>query len=427
MANFDLSEIKIVDDHTSELEMLRNLVNEKDDENTVHLLNVGEIIRKHQLWVQKMPRVVPYYAVKCNPNPTIIKVLAALGGHFDCASKGEIIQVMQYEVPSDKIIFANPIKFPSHLEYARKVGVDTMTADSEEELKKIRKLYPDAKVVIRIRCDSTVRTARTHCLDDKFGCDPSSDAVQLIKMTLDLGLQLHGFSFHAGSPCEDAVAICRGIYRCKDLIDTAKTMGCRDVKLIDIGGGFPGERDFILDEFADMVNNALEDIDSSVEIISEPGRFIVASACNSAAYVIGKKTVMKENQKTFMYYITDGVYGSFNEELCTNNYFRSPVSSFRNRFIQSTSTDDEKYPSSVWGPTCDSFDVVLKNSMLPEFNVGDWLVWADIGAYSTSCANNFNSLQIPKVHPIMRRKDWLDFLLNYLSAEVKNGQNNEIY
>lgn len=99
--------------------------------------------------------------------------------------------------------------------------------------------------MIRIRCDTAVTTA---CLGEKYGCDPSSEAVQLIKATLDLGLTLRGFSFHVGSPCGEPKAICRGIHWCKNLIDTAKVMGCRDVRLIDIGGGIPGERDFILNE-----------------------------------------------------------------------------------------------------------------------------------------------------------------------------------
>lgn len=103
----------------------------------------------------------------------------------------------------------------------------------------------DFRILIRIRCDTATTTAK---LGEKYGCAPDNEAVKLIKATINLGLELHGFSFHAGSPCGEVSAICHGIRLCKDLIDVAKSMGCTRVKMIDIGGGIPGERTFILDE-----------------------------------------------------------------------------------------------------------------------------------------------------------------------------------
>lgn len=101
----------------------------------------------------------------------------------------------------------------------------------------------DFRIVIRIRCDPVTANTNSYYFGEKFGCDHSSDAVHLIKATLNLGLTLHGFSFHTGSPCWEAKALCRGIDRCKNLINTAKAMGCQDVQLIDIGGGFVSEPD----------------------------------------------------------------------------------------------------------------------------------------------------------------------------------------
>ena len=184
---------------------------------------------------------------------------------------------MQYGVQADRIIFANPCKCPSHIKYAKKMNVEQITADSELELLKIKDLYSEAKwvceiavltihrvatidilllffyppnsstiiswfnrIVIRIRCDAK----NSECnLGLKFGCEPDEDAVRLIQLTANLGLTLHGFSFHVGSPCGELNAYSRGIGICKRLIAIAKSMGCLDVQLIDIGGGFSGETD----------------------------------------------------------------------------------------------------------------------------------------------------------------------------------------
>lgn len=101
------------------------------------------------------------------------------------------------------------------------------------------------RVVIRIRCDAIVSTVR---LGSKFGCDSEEEAIRLIQLTKSLGFTLHGFSFHVGSPCGELHAYSRGIAVCKKLIATARTLGCEDVKLIDIGGGFPGHAGYRIDD-----------------------------------------------------------------------------------------------------------------------------------------------------------------------------------
>lgn len=93
------------------------------------------------------------------------------------------------------------------------------------------------RIVIRIRCDAKNSQIS---LGSKFGCEPDDETIRLIRLTKDLDLTLHGFSFHVGSPCGELNAFSRGIGMCKRLIGIAKTIGCKDVQLIDIGGGFPG-------------------------------------------------------------------------------------------------------------------------------------------------------------------------------------------
>lgn len=110
-----------------------------------YVFNIGDIVKKHQIWIEKMPRVVPHYAVKCNDNDVVLATLVALGTSFDCASKAEINKVLALGVAPEKIIFANPTKPKSHIRYAAIVGVKTMTFDCDIELHKIKAICPDAK------------------------------------------------------------------------------------------------------------------------------------------------------------------------------------------------------------------------------------------------------------------------------------------
>lgn len=128
-----------------------NIVNEITADGTTnqddpfYVFNIGDIVKKHQTWIEKMPRVVPHYAVKCNDNDVVLATLVALGTSFDCASKAEINKVLSLGVNPERIIFANPTKPKSHVRYASIVGVKTMTFDCDIELRKIKAICPDAK------------------------------------------------------------------------------------------------------------------------------------------------------------------------------------------------------------------------------------------------------------------------------------------
>lgn len=128
-----------------------NIINEitacgtANQDDPFYIFNIGDIVKKHQTWIEKMPRVVPHYAVKCNDNDVVLATLAALGTSFDCASKAEINKILSLGVNPERIIFANPTKPKSHIRYAAIVGVKTMTFDCDIELQKIKAICPDAK------------------------------------------------------------------------------------------------------------------------------------------------------------------------------------------------------------------------------------------------------------------------------------------
>ncbi|KAG5313157.1 DCOR decarboxylase, partial [Acromyrmex insinuator] len=401
MSHLDFKDIQVVNDSVNNIDVIRDIIKTEKPEDAFYVMDVGDIIKRHQEWISKMPKVVPHYgvsvafviffisAIKCNSNSTVIKVLAALNAFFDCASKQEIAQVMQYDVQGERIIFAHPNKLPSHIEYSRNVGVERMTVDSEFELTKIKELFPEAKVVIRIRCDSKNSPI---LLGAKFGCDPCKEATYLIQCAQDLGLNLHGFSFHVGTPCLEIDAYLRGIEICKQLIAVAKSIGCNNVKLIDIGGGFSSVSGKELDELAKIINDAIENLDPDISVISEPGRYYVDSSFTLASYLHSKRLAISDDDKTRrMYYMNCGVYNSFFDEF---NFSSQPKR-------------DEKFLSNIWGPTADSYDLILKDVLLPEFHIGNWLVWRNMGAYTLTLSNTFNGFPIPTVRPFIRESEWL--------------------
>ncbi|CAK9832707.1 Antizyme inhibitor 2 [Anthophora retusa] len=412
MSHINFNEVSVFEDTDKDTDIIKSFIDKEHDETQEPfcILDVADMMQKHKNWFSKMPRVIPHYAVKCNSNPMVLKILAAMNCSFDCASEDEIKQVMVHGVSVKRIIFANPTKWPTQISYAKKVNVDVMTVDGEFEILKIKDIFPEAKIVIRIRCDAKDSLVS---LGTKFGCNPNEEAIRLIHLTKSLGLKLWGFSFHVGSPCGELNAYSRGIGMCKRLMAIAKSIGCKNVQLIDIGGGFSGNRDYPLDKVANIINDAIKDIDPSVTIISEPGQYYVTSAFTLASYLHTKRVIPQGEEMIRMYYMSCGVYNCFIEELL-NLKARLPIPLDK-------PASDEKFVSSVWGPTCDSLDCILKDVMLQEFHIGDWLLWKDMGSYSISVSSPFNGFNAPKIYPFARKTQWEEFIA-YVNSMQKSQE-----
>ncbi|VVD03515.1 unnamed protein product [Leptidea sinapis] len=159
--------VYVMEGEWSPRSVIREIVDSGDQEDPFYVMDLGVVVDRYQHWKEMMPRVEPFYAVKCNDDRILVRTLAALGAGFDCASKAEIQLVTSIGVKPERIIFANPAKMASHIRYAGAVGAKLMTFDSQTELHKIKKYCPDARLVVRIRCDA----AAAQCpLGIKFGC-----------------------------------------------------------------------------------------------------------------------------------------------------------------------------------------------------------------------------------------------------------------
>ncbi|XP_063040594.1 ornithine decarboxylase [Engraulis encrasicolus] len=393
----------IVEQNINELSM-------SDDKDAFYVADLGDVLKKHLRWARALPRVHPFYAVKCNDSRAVVQTLAALGAGFDCASKTEIQLVQSLGVAPERIIYANPCKQVSQIKYALGHGVQMMTFDNEVELMKIARCHGNAKLVLRIATDDSKAVCR---LSIKFGATLKNSRV-LLERARELGLDVIGVSFHVGSGCTDPETYTQAISDARCVFDIGAELGY-NMTLLDIGGGFPGSEDTKLkfEEITTVINPALDKYfpaDSGVQIIAEPGRFYVASAYTLAVNIIAKKVVMNEqsasdeeddgcNDRTLMYYVNDGVYGSFNCILYDHAHVLPTLH-------KKPKPDERFYPCNIWGPTCDGLDRIVEHSVLPDLQVGDWLLFENMGAYTVAASSTFNGFQRPDIHYVMSRNAW---------------------
>ena len=337
-----------------------------------------------------------------------------MGLSFDCASQIEIEKVLGLGVDPSRIVYANSIKQTSFIKYSAQNGVDLMTFDNEEELFKVKSVYPNTRLLLRICPPSHFNV--TFYLGKKFGC-PRQKERHLLEVAKKLGLNVVGVSFHVGSNCLEAGAFEAAIRQARGTFDIGLDIGIH-MDLLDIGGGIPGQEmeNFSFEEMAEVVNRSLDQYfpDKNTRVIAEPGRFFVASAFTVATNIIGKRIDDEEDQEQnekqcespttgqgpiVMYYVNNGVHGDFNVAVTDPGCF-VPL------HLKKCSSTETLYKSIIWGPTCDALDMIIQDFMLPELAVGDWIYFKDMGAYTMTITSNFNNMPPVKQYFICSRKLW---------------------
>ena len=364
-----------------------------------YVADLGEVVRQYQRWRRCLPRITPFYAIKCNTNPHVLKTLVGLGTGFDCASQQELLTMLEQGVAPENIIFANPCKQVSHLQYAKSMNVKRMTFDNAEELYKIKQHFPEAELLLRIITDDS----RSVCkFSVKFGAQWHV-CKDLLLLGKELGLNIVGVSFHVGSGCYDAMAFREAVEGARFVFDLAEEVGYQ-FSLLDVGGGFPGNHsvDITFEAIAKVLNDAVTEMfPPHIEVIAEPGRFFVASAFTLAVNIYARRTCIPDDddeKRSYMYYVNDGVYGSFNCVLFDHAVVNPLVLMTKGKFVPGgPEVIAETYKSSIWGPTCDSMDCITKDSALPLLEVGDWMYFENMGAYTLAAASTFNGFQKSRV------------------------------
>lgn len=378
-----------------------------DDEEPFYTVDLRSVAAKHRLITTLIPRVQPFYTMKCNPDVRVFELLTGLGCGVDCASKSEIDFSLAHGVAADQIIYANTIKQKSHLQFARAHNVPLMTFDNVDELVKVAKVYPEAQLVLRIQVDDS---KSRHQLGAKFGA-PLATLPAIFEAAKQLQLNVMGVSFHVGVGVLDASAFTDAITRSKTVFDLAETHGFR-FSLLNIGGGFAGDDlgPVTVQDAARAVNSALDahfPESSGVRIISEPGRYFVSACATLNLNVVGRKTdpvlteraaaekEPHENDPRYMYFVNDGAHGSFSAPHLFKLYDPIPLVVQGEPVAPEAVATLATLPASVWGPTCDGKDFITKETQLPLLEIGDWITFPHMGAYGFATGGTFNGFQLP--------------------------------
>ena len=204
-----------------------------DGENAFFVADLAMVYRQYMRWVRELPQIIPFYAVKCNPEPLVLHLLAALGLGFDCASNGEIQSIIDMGVSPSRIIYANPCKASSFVRRAASQNISLTTFDNIDELYKIKRFHPKCKLVVRILTDDSKSVCQ---LGIKFGA-PLADVPRLLAKARELELDVVGVSFHVGSGCFDPEAYRDALCRSRKAFDMGREHGYT-FDFLDIGGGF---------------------------------------------------------------------------------------------------------------------------------------------------------------------------------------------
>lgn len=337
-----------------------------------------------------LPGVRPFYAVKCNSDPEVLRTVADHGAGFEIASVGELAMLRALGVDPEGVLYSNTVKPASHVAGAADAGVWRFAVDSEGELDKIARNAPGSAVYVRVRVDDS---SSVFPLSRKFGAE-AHHARALLQQAENLGLRPYGLTFHVGSQCASATAWVQAIAGMGRLMRQLKADGI-ELEMLDIGGGFParyGERVPTIGEIGNVVGRALDELlpYRPALVAAEPGRHLVAETAVMVASVLGREERAGEE----WLYLDVGAYNGLMETQQTVGQWRFPLWTSR--------TDHgavEQAPFTVTGPSCDSADTMFYGALLPvTIAEGDRLFVASAGAYTLSYASHFNGFPPPRTH-----------------------------
>jgi ornithine decarboxylase len=371
------------------------LSKEGDIEQPLMMMDFAKVLVQLARWKRCLPRVAPFYAVKCNPDPVLVAFLQSVGVNFDCATSEEMeLVVNKLGHNPDNVIYSNPCKLPSHIRFSRDCGVKLTIIDNMDEVGKIKRNHPEAEVLIRLACADSSSLCPMSC---KFGA--TNDRVQeILSHAMDLQLKVVGVHFHVGSGCSDPNTYHKALLDARRAFDLGLEIG-HNMHVLDLGGGFPGlgldgtcraSSGTHFEEMADVINNLIDQLfpedpssGSQFRIMAEPGRFMCAG---SSALLTKVHSKCKLDDETVRYYLNDGLYGCFNCIIFDHVELKPETLDDR--------SSEARGPKNVtlFGPTCDGLDKIMDTGVnhLPELEIEDRLIWLKMGAYTTASSTTFN-------------------------------------
>ncbi|MCB1419841.1 MAG: type III PLP-dependent enzyme [Notoacmeibacter sp.] len=336
-----------------------------------------DVVRDNFIAFRKaLPDSRIFYAVKANPAPEILRLLAQEGSSFDCASVAEIEMALNAGATPDRISYGNTIKKERDIARAFALGIGLYAVDSAEEVEKIARAAPGAKVFCRVLTDGE---GAEWPLSRKFGCVPQM-AVDVLVYAHQLGLDSHGVSFHVGSQQCDLNAWDKALADAHRVFASLEKQGIH-LKLVNMGGGFPTR--YLKDvptaqAYGQAIFGSLRKHfgNKLPETIIEPGRGMVGNAgvIKAEVVLVSKKA---DNDNVRWVFLDIGKFSGLAETM--DEAIRYPIVTARD--------GDEKEPCVLAGPTCDSADVLYEKTPYPlpiSLTIGDEVLIEGTGAYTTT-------------------------------------------
>jgi ornithine decarboxylase len=340
------------------------------------VVDLKAVENNYKVFARTMPGTRIFYAVKANPAPEILKLLASLGSCFDTASVPEIEMALAAGASPERISFGNTIKKERDIAKAHALGIKLYAVDSHEEVEKTARAAPGAQVFCRILTDGA---GAEWPLSRKFGCDPDM-AESVLLHAHSLGLQAYGVSFHVGSQQTRLEAWDTAVGEAKAIFNAMARHGIT-LQMVNLGGGFPTKYLKAVpgqSSYANAIHDALTKHfgNNLPETIIEPGRGMVGNAgvIKAEVVLIAKKHA---NDNVRWVYLDIGKFGGLAETM--EEAIRYPITTAKD--------GDAKEPCVIAGPTCDSADVLYEKTPYPlpiTLSVGDEVLIESAGAYTTT-------------------------------------------
>ena len=364
-------------------EIAKRTIKEYGLRRSFYVYDIAKIKQNVQSWKLFLPQVQPFYAMKCNPDPMIMKIVSENGFGFDCASLPEIEKARRF-TDYNNIIYANPCKHPDDITDANTQGVKYTTFDSVSEVHKLKDTSMGCLLRIRINNPD----ARVP-LSDKYGAEISNgECWDVITAARKASIPIQGVSFHVGSDARDQRVFQYAIDCGVNVLKTLKNLGFSS-NILDIGGGFTSSNFY---QASSIINETLSKhypISDNLRIIAEPGRLFAEESATFFTPIIGKR--LRNGIRE--YWICDGMYGSFNCMIYDKQF---------PKFYPLTTPhyNASTFKTRIYGQTCDSFDELKFSEFidLPELQVGDWLMIPNFGAYTIAAATDFNGMNMTQPH-----------------------------
>ncbi len=347
------------------------------------LFQQSRVVAQSTLWSSHLPEVTPYYAVKANNDPTLLRWLRGTGARFDCASPREMEDVRAIgAAPSTDIVYAQPCKTVTDLRRAASMGVRTTVVDSVEEVEKLAAAAWPGDTLIRLLVPDA---ASAQPFSRKFGAPP--EWVPAIQRALHQARIPHsGWSFHVGSVCQNPAQFARAI-ECAAAVDSTRSNPAAR-RIVDLGGGFVSDPASFAAAAA-AIRTAMPLFPAATTTwIAEPGRFFAAPAADAEVEVIGVKPRLPPATSGTRVTLDESVYGIFSN-IPFDGYrpvFEHLDPAARHRPVEATT---------VFGRTCDSADCIAEDIQLPALRVGDRLRVRNMGAYTVVSSSEFNGFPAP--------------------------------